>query len=248
VNLLPPTRQVLSRNRKLENSTWTVTAFIKYLAVFCLTTTTTGIPRSFPQAKRMIHGGRRGGLPGHAQNGDTGWLYERIKSVLVVTAGGDSQLKVADAIRPTWPRVILSLVPAFSWIVGLFFYSFSHCGWAAKTNCPAYSPTGIVLSYLLSWPIRVAACEVRRVLACWELQSVRSRICASLAVLLLPGVHCRLPFLASTKRVIRLDESESMNLGQCVWPAPISLGCVVAKPVRFFPVLGMADYQALTSL
>jgi hypothetical protein len=33
-----------------------VTAFIKHLAVFYLTTTTTGIPRSFPQAKRMIRG------------------------------------------------------------------------------------------------------------------------------------------------------------------------------------------------
>jgi hypothetical protein len=51
--------------------------------------------------------------------------------------------------------VILSLVPAFilGWIVGPVLYSFSHCGWVAETNCPSYSPTRIVLSYLLSWPI-----------------------------------------------------------------------------------------------
>ena len=64
-------------------------------------------------------------------------------------------MKVADAIRPTWPRVVLSLVPAFilGWIVGPALYSFSHCTWAAETNCPAYSPTRIALSYLLSWPV-----------------------------------------------------------------------------------------------
>jgi hypothetical protein len=51
--------------------------------------------------------------------------------------------------------VVLSLVPAFilGWIVGPALYSFSHCGWADETNCPAYSPARIALSYFLSWPV-----------------------------------------------------------------------------------------------
>jgi hypothetical protein len=62
-------------------------------------------------------------------------------------------MKVKDAIRPTWPRVILSLVPAYilGWVIGPVLYHFSSC-WL-DTDCAAYSPTRIALSYLLSWPI-----------------------------------------------------------------------------------------------
>ena len=63
-------------------------------------------------------------------------------------------MKVADVIKPTWPRVVLSLVPAFilGWFAGPLIYNFSSC-WTGDTDCAAYSPTRIVLSYLLSWPI-----------------------------------------------------------------------------------------------
>jgi hypothetical protein len=99
--------------------------------------------------------GRGGGDRVRHETGAPEMLKEAIQSVPVVLTGGESYLKVPGAIRPTWPRVVLSLVPAFllGWIVGPVLYGFSQCGWSAETNCPAYSPTGIVLSYLLSWPI-----------------------------------------------------------------------------------------------
>jgi hypothetical protein len=63
-------------------------------------------------------------------------------------------MKIADATKPTWPRVILSLVPAYilGWIIGPVLYAFSHCA-GGVTDCFAYSQTRIALSYQFSWPI-----------------------------------------------------------------------------------------------
>jgi len=63
-------------------------------------------------------------------------------------------MRFVEAFRPGWLRVGLSLVPAYilGWLAGPLLYSFSHC-WTGDTDCVAYSPTWIVLSYVLSWPI-----------------------------------------------------------------------------------------------
>jgi hypothetical protein len=64
-------------------------------------------------------------------------------------------MKFVEAYRPGWLRVGLSLIPAyvFGWVIGPAVYDFSICWGGGGTDCPAYSRTGIVLSYLLSWPI-----------------------------------------------------------------------------------------------
>jgi hypothetical protein len=60
-----------------------------------------------------------------------------------------------EAFRPGWLRVGLSLIPAYSlgWVIGPVVYNLSICWRGGGTDCAAYSPTGIGLSYLLSWPI-----------------------------------------------------------------------------------------------
>jgi hypothetical protein len=46
------------------------------------------------------------------------------------------------------------LIPALilGWFAGPLIFNFSHC-WTGDTDCAAYSPTRIVLSYILSWPV-----------------------------------------------------------------------------------------------
>ena len=80
--------------------------------------------------------------------------------------------------------------PAYvlGWFAGPLLYNFSHCWDGVGTDCTAYSPTRIILSYLLSWPIFLVGALLEKVGVYLHVgsQSIRSRICASLAVLLCP--------------------------------------------------------------
>jgi hypothetical protein len=61
-----------------------------------------------------------------------------------------------DALKPGWLRVGLSVFPAYvlGWLIGPLILGFSQCA-NGETDCAAYSPTRIVLSYVLSWPLIV---------------------------------------------------------------------------------------------
>ena len=63
-------------------------------------------------------------------------------------------MRFVEVFRPGWLRVALSLFPAYvlGWIIGPLLYALAHC-WSGGIDCVAYSPTKIVLSYLLSRPI-----------------------------------------------------------------------------------------------
>jgi hypothetical protein len=74
-------------------------------------------------------------------------------------------MRFVEVFRPGWLRAGLSLIPAYvlGWFAGPLLYNFSHCWDGVGTDCTAYSPTRIVLSYLLSWPIFLVGALLERV-------------------------------------------------------------------------------------
>jgi len=59
-------------------------------------------------------------------------------------------------LRPTWKKLVLSALAAgVLGIGGLFLYIASTCFAEASQNCADYSPFGIFVAYVLSWPVLV---------------------------------------------------------------------------------------------
>ena len=73
-----------------------------------------------------------------------------------MTEESSFQMRLLRWLKRRWLAICLSLVPAFvlGLVAGPLLYSFSRC-WAPGNDCEAYSPTGIFLAYVLSWPILV---------------------------------------------------------------------------------------------
>ena len=65
-------------------------------------------------------------------------------------------LSFFDAIRPSWRRVIASLVLAyvFGWITGPLLRWYYSCWDGPKdTSCDAYSPIAAFIAQVISWPV-----------------------------------------------------------------------------------------------
>jgi hypothetical protein len=57
-------------------------------------------------------------------------------------------------LRPTWTKLLLSAVTTvILGAGGLFLYFFSTCFAEAGHDCAAYSPFGVFVAYVLSWPV-----------------------------------------------------------------------------------------------
>ena len=73
-----------------------------------------------------------------------------------VTEGSDRPMYHESALKPTWWKVFLSLIPAFllGWAFGQLLDMAGHCA-HGRTDCVGYSLTKIVLAYVFSWPLLV---------------------------------------------------------------------------------------------